>query len=127
MAGARRYERTHVDTPTVVAALALAGTAITGYFTWRSSTKATDVSDRAEDRAWVKEIKQDAVDARKEVEELRRQVRTLSSQIDAMAKEADYWINQYQLVHRTAWRPGMSLDRLRELIGPEPPATPATR
>lgn len=123
-----------MDTPTVVAALALGGTVVTGYFTWRASSRATDVSDRTEDRAWVKDIKQDALDARrdlaaagKEIEALRQQVRTLSTQMDAMAKETDYWISQYQMVHRTAWRGGMTLDRLRQFIGPEPPPTPATR
>lgn len=116
-----------MDASIVVAMIALAGMVATGFFTWRASKRATDVSDRAEDRAWVKDIKQDAVEARKEVDALRQQVRTLSTQLDAMAKETDYWISQYQLVHRTAWRPGMNLDRLRQLIGPEPPATPAHR
>lgn len=116
-----------MDTTVAVAVIALGASAITAVFTWRASTRATDVSDRTEDRAWAKEIKQDALDARKEVEALRRQVHTLSSQLDAMAKETDYWISQYQMVHRTAWRGGMTLDRLREFIGPEPPPTPATR
>jgi len=116
-----------VDTPVVVAFIALLASAITAFFTWRASKRATDVNERAGDLQWAKEIKADALDARKEVEALRLQVRTLSTQLDAMAKETDYWIAQYQLVHRTAWRSGMSLERLRQFIGPEPPPTPATR
>lgn len=123
-----------MDTAVAVALIALAASTVTGFFTWRASKRATDISDRTEDRAWVKEIKQDAVDARKEVvdarkeiDALRQQVRTLSGQMDAMARETDYWISQYQLVHRTAWREGMTLARLRQLIGPDAPPTPATR
>lgn len=126
MAGAWRREGTHVDTPIVVALIALAATAVTAFFTWRASTRANNVNDRATDLAWAKEIRQDAIDARKEVDALQSQIRTASRQMDAMQKEAEYWITQYQLVHRTAWRPGMTLDRLREFLGPDAPRTPAT-
>jgi hypothetical protein len=123
-----------VDTAVVVGLIALGASAITAFFTWRASKRAAEISDRTEDRAWVKDIKQDALDARKELgdarhelEALRKQVRTLSNQMDAMARETDYWISQYQLVHRTAWRDGMTLARLRQFIGPDAPPTPATR
>lgn len=122
-----------MDASIVVALIAFTGTAIVAFFTWRASKRATAVSDRTEDRAWVQDIKKDALDARKdlaaagkEIEALRQQVRTLSHQMDAMARETDYWISQYQLVHRTAWRAGMTLDRLKQLIGPDAPPTPAT-
>jgi hypothetical protein len=115
-----------VDTPIVVALIALGATAVTAFFTWRASGKATDVNERNADLGWVKEIRQDAIDARKEIDALQGQLRTVSRQMDTMQKEAEYWIAQYQLVHRTAWRPGMTLDRLRELLGPDAPRTPAT-
>lgn len=122
-----------MDTAIGVGLLALAASATTAFFTWRSSKRATDVSDRTEDRAWVKEIKQDAlearkdvVDARKEIEALQDRVRTLSRQVETMQRETEYWIGQYQLVHRTAWRPGMTLDRLKQFLGPDAPASPAT-
>lgn len=115
-----------MDTPIAVALLAVVASAITAFFTWRSSKRATDVNDRSTDLAWAKEIRQDAIDARKEVDALQSQLRTVSRQMEAMQKEAEYWITQYQLVHRTAWRPGMTLDRLRDFLGPEAPRTPAT-
>ncbi len=110
-----------MDTPTLVAVIAMAGTAITGFFTWRTSGRA---NDRNADLGWAREIRQDAIDARKEVEALQAKVQTLSRQVDTMQREAEYWIGQYQLVHRTAHRPGMTLDRLREFLGPEAPRTP---
>lgn len=113
-----------MDTPIAVALIALAASGITAFFTWRASGRATDVNERTADLAWVKEIRQDAIDARKEVEALQAQLRTVSRQMDAMQKEAEYWIAQYQLVHRTAWRPGMTLDRLRDFLGPDAPRTP---
>lgn len=115
-----------MDTGVVVAAISASSAVICGALVWRSSGRATAVDRQAADLEWVKEIKQDAVAARKEVDALTKQVRTLSAQMDAMAKETDYWIAQYQLVHRTVWRPGMTLDRVRQFIGPEPPPTPAT-
>lgn len=112
-----------MDTPIVVALIALGAALITGFFTWRTSGRA---NDRTAELGWVKEIRQDAIDARKELDAVQTQLRTVSRQMEAMQKEAEYWITQYQLVHRTAWRPGMTLDRLRDLLGPEAPRTPVT-
>lgn len=113
-----------MDTPVAVAILALTASAVTAFFAWRSSKRATDVNQHAADLQWAKEIKQDAFDARKEVEELRVQLRTVSRQMETVQREAEYWISQYQFVHRTAWREGMTLARLRELLGPDAPASP---
>lgn len=115
-----------MDTGVVVAVISAASAVICGVLVWRSSGRATDVSKQAADLEWVKEIKQDAVEARKEVGELRTEVRELRRQMAVVTRETDYWISQHQLVHRAVWRPGMTLERLRELIGPEPPTAPAT-
>jgi uncharacterized protein YlxW (UPF0749 family) len=112
-----------VDTPILVALLALVASVVTGFFTWRTSGRA---NDRNADLGWAREIRQDAIDARKEVEALQAKVATLSRQVEAMQRETEYWIGQYQLAHRTAWRSGMTLERLREFLGPDAPRTPAT-
>lgn len=112
-----------MDTPTAVASIALAGTVVTAFFTFRSSTKATDVNARAAELGWVKELRQDAIDARDEVEQLRTQVRELRRQLDAVTREADHWIAEHQTMRKHTWRPGMTIDRLRELIGPIDPPT----
>lgn len=110
-----------MDTPIVVALISLGVAVISGFWTWRTSGRA---NDRQADLGWAKEIRQDAIDARKEVEALQTKVQTLSRQVDAMQRETEYWIGQYQLVHRTAHRPGMTLDRLRDFLGPDAPRTP---
>lgn len=114
-----------MDKAIVVALLALAASGITAFFAWKSSTRATDVNARAADLEWVKAIKTDASDARKEVEQLQVQLRQVSRQMEAVQREAEYWIAQYQVVHRTAWREGMTLARLRQFLGPDAPPTPA--
>jgi chromosome condensin MukBEF ATPase and DNA-binding subunit MukB len=63
------------------------------------------------------------IDAREEVDQLRAQVRQLQRQLDVVTREADHWIAEHQAMRRHAWRPGMTLDRLRELIGPIDPPT----
>lgn len=95
---------------------------------WRSSRRAnavqaaaTDVNARAAELAWVKEVRQDAKEAREDVEALQEQVRTLSRQLAVVTREAEHWIAQYQFVHRTAWRPGMTLEQLRAILGPDAP------
>lgn len=110
-----------MDTPIVVALIALGAALVSGFWTWRTSGRA---NDRQADLGWAREIRQDAIDARKEVEALQTKVQTLSRQVDAMQRETEYWIGQYQLVHRTAHRPGMTLDRLRDFLGPDAPRTP---
>lgn len=112
-----------MDTPIVVALISLGVAVVTGFFTWRTSGRA---NDRNADLNWAREIRQDAIDARKEVEALQAKVQTLSRQVEAMQRETEYWIGQYQLAHRTAWRQGMTLDRLREFLGPEAPRSPVT-
>jgi chromosome segregation ATPase len=116
-----------VDTPTIVALIALGGTIFTGFFTFRSSGRATDVNARAAELAWVKELRGDAADARSEVQQLRTEVRELRRQLEIAQREADHWLTEHQAMRRNVNRPGMTLDRLREMFGPaDPPAAAAT-
>jgi hypothetical protein len=107
-----------MDTPSIVAVVALSGTVLTALVTWRSSSRATDVSARAGDLAWVKELRQDAVDARGEVVQLQEEVRVLRRQLEVVTREADYWIAEAQTMRRHTWRSGMTIERLRGLVGP---------
>lgn len=110
-----------MDAAIVIAAgsvLVAAGSAI---FTFRNGSKATDVNARAGELGWVKELRQDALDTRKEMENCQQQVRDLSRQLTVVTREAEHWIAEYQFVHRTLWRNGISIERLRELLGPPPP------
>lgn len=113
-----------VDTPMVVAVVAMAGTVVTGLLTFRSSGRATDVNARAAELAWVKELRQDATEAREEVEQLRQQVRELRRQLDVVTREADHWIAENQMIRSHVWRPNMSVARLRSIVGPMEPMPP---
>lgn len=93
----------------------------------RASRRATDVNQQAANLEWVKTLRQDAVDARKEVGDLRAEVRELRRQLSLVTAEADHWIAEHQSFRRHAWRPGMTIDRLRELLGPEPPVSRAAQ
>jgi predicted RNase H-like nuclease (RuvC/YqgF family) len=113
-----------MESTVVVALIAAGASLVAALFAWRSSGRATDVNQQAANLAWVKELRQDASDARDEVEQLRTQVRELRRQLDAVTREADHWITEHQSMRRHANRPGMTIERLRELIGPvEGPAT----
>jgi HAMP domain-containing protein len=115
-----------VDTPVATALIAAGAAVVAAFFSWRSSSRATDVNARAAELGWVKEMRQDAIDAREEVEQLRTQVRELRRQLDAVTREADHWIAEHQTMRRHVQRPGMTIERLRELFGPlEPPAAAA--
>lgn len=115
-----------MDTPTLVAIIS-AGTSLTAAgLVYRAGRRANDVNEQAANLGWVKELRQDAMDARKEVAELRGEVRELRRQLAVVTGEADHWISQQQTMHRQAWRPGMTIERLRELLGPEPPAASTT-
>lgn len=115
-----------MDTPLIVAVIALAGTLFTGYQTFRASRRATDVNEMAANLGWVKEMRQDAVDARKELGDLRGEVRELRRQLAVVTAEADHWIAQNTTLRNHAFRRGMTLDRLRELW-PDPPAAASSR
>lgn len=115
-----------MDAPVVVALIAGVPGLIAAFLVFRSSSRANNVNETAANLAWVKELRQDASDAREEVEQLRGQVRELKRQLDLVTREADHWINEHQSMRRHVWRPGMSIDRLRELIGPvDPPGATA--
>lgn len=115
-----------MDKTIVVALIAGVPGLVAAYLVYRSSGRATDVNARAAELGWVKELRQDTIDAREEVDQLRNQVRDLRRQLEAVTREADYWINEHQSMRRHVWRPGMTVERLRELIGPiDPPAAAA--
>lgn len=113
--------------PTVVAAaIAASASVVAALFAWRASTRATDVNARAADLAWAKELRQDTADARGEIAQLRTEVRELRRQLELAQREADHWLTEHQAARRHAWRPGMTIERFRELIGPtDPPAAAA--
>lgn len=121
-----------METSVAVAIIAALSSMFCAVLVWRSSRRAnavqaaaTDVNARAAELAWVKEVRQDAKEARDEIEGLQEQVRTLSRQLAVVTREADHWIAQYQFVHRTAWRPGMTLEQLRAILGPDAPQATA--
>lgn len=112
-----------MDKTIVVALIAGVPGLVAAYLVYRSSSRANDVNQQAANLGWVKELRQDAVDAHEEIDQLRNQVRSLQRQVEAMTREADYWIAEHQSMRRQAWRPGMTIERLRDLIGPaDPPA-----
>ena len=113
-----------MDKTIVVALIAGVPGLIAAFLVFRSSSRANDVNQQAANLGWVKELRQDAVDAREEVDQLRNQVRELRRQLEAVTREADHWIAEHQSMRRHAWRPGMTIERLRDLIGPiDPQAT----
>ena len=114
-----------MDKTIVVALIAGVPVIVAAFLVFRSSSRATDVNARAAELGWVKELRQDAHDAREEVDQLRNQVRELRRQLDAVTREADHWIAEHQTMRRHVNRPGMTLDRLRELFPPLDPPTAA--
>jgi uncharacterized coiled-coil DUF342 family protein len=108
-----------VDPTLGVALLALAGTVVTAVMMYRASTKATDVNEQAAQLQWVKELRADAGDARREVTELRAKVTELSRELTVVTREAEQLIAEMRLWRRTAWRDGMTIERYRQFIGPE--------
>lgn len=110
-----------MDTNVVVAVVSSLTSITAAAFVYRSAGRATDVTQQAGQQQWAKDMSKEASEAREEVKELREEVRTVRRQLDVVTREADHWIAAYQLVHRTAWRTGMTLDRVRELLGPEAP------
>lgn len=87
---------------------------------FRSSGRATEVNARAAELTWIKELRQDALDTRKEMEILQRQVQDLRRQLTTATSMAEHWIGQYQTLHKTIWVNGINVDRLREYVGPPP-------
>jgi hypothetical protein len=114
-----------VDPTIVVAGIAAIVAVFSAWTVFRSSGKATNVNERATELAWVKEIRQDAADARKDIDALQDQVRQLTRQLAVVTREAEHWVSQYQFLHRTIWRDGITLIRLRAIVGPLPEGVPA--
>ena len=114
-----------MDTSLVIATLSLAGTLIVAALTYRVSRQATRVDERAGELQWVKEMRADAKDARADVAALQEQVASLKRELNVASREAEHLAEEMMLWRRTAWRPGMTIDRYREFIGPPPPAVTA--
>lgn len=113
-----------MDKTIVVALIAGVPGLVAAWLVYRSSSRANDVNSRAAELGWVKELRQDTVDARREVQQLREEVRQLRRELQFAQGEADHWNTEHRALRTHAWRPGMTIERLRELIGPmDPPAT----
>lgn len=112
-----------METATVVAIVAAVASITGAILVSRSARRANDVNEQAANLGWVKELRQDAIDTRKELERCQEQVRHLSRQLDLVTREADHWIAEHQNMRTHAFRRGMTIDRLRAMW-PEPPTTP---
>lgn len=112
-----------METPVVTALIAAVAAVLAAFFSWRASTRATD---RQAELGWAREVRQDAADARTEVAQLRTEIREVRRQLELTQREADHWLTENQSMRKQAHRPGMTIERLRELIGPiDPPAATA--
>lgn len=110
-----------MDATAITAVGALAVSALAAVLTFRTSGQANNVNERANELSWVKELRQDAVDTRRDMESCREEVHNLRRQLGVVTREAEHWITEYAFLHRTVWRPGVTVERLRELLGPPPP------
>jgi hypothetical protein len=113
-----------VETPILVAIVTGIPGLIAAFMVFRSSGKATNVNDKAQELGWVKELRQDALDTRRELDSCQEQLQSMRRQLAAVTREAEHWISEYRFLHRTIWRDSITIDRLRETIGPPPPDTP---
>jgi hypothetical protein len=112
--------------PSIIAAIVSAAAAVVAaLMVFRRSGQANDINGKANELGWVKELRQDALDTRKEMEALQQQVANLRRQLTLAQREAEHWVTEYQFLHRTIWRDTISVDRLRELVGPPPQEPPA--
>lgn len=103
--------------------LTLLGTFVACYLTYRASTRATAVQQQNAlaqqqnaDVGRTKQLREDLHAAEEEVKKLRREVAVLT-------REAEGAIADLVNVRRTIWRPGMTIDRLKEFVGPDAPPT----
>lgn len=115
-----------METASIVAIVAAVASITGAVLVSRSARRANDVNEQAANLAWVKELRQDAIDTRRELEKCQEQVRHLSRQLDLVTREADHWIAEHQNMRNHAFRRGMSIDRLRAMW-PEPPTAAMPR
>lgn len=101
-----------MDASDVVAIGALLVATLGSLLTFRSAGRATAVQAQNSDAARIKQLRDDLTAADEEVVKLRRQVNVLTKEAEATAADLVY-------LRRTIWRPGMTIERLREFVGPE--------
>lgn len=112
-----------MDTAILVAIIAGVPGLIAAVLVFRQSGRANDVNSKAQELSWVKELRQDAIDTRKEMEALQAKVSDLSRQLTATQREADHWFTKFASVQRVAHRPTATIDLVREIVG-APPVDP---
>lgn len=110
--------------PTLKDVLTILGTVLACYLTYRASLRATRVqqqvasaTQQTADENRAKRMRDDLTAAEEEISKLRRQVVVLTREAEGCAADLVY-------LRRTIWRSGMTIERLREFVGPEsPPAS----
>jgi hypothetical protein len=103
-----------VETPIVGALISSLAAIFCGLMVYRSSRRATDVQAQNTDATRTKQLREDLTAAESEVKKLRREVAVLTKEAEATAADLVY-------LRRTIWRPGMTIERLREFVGREVP------
>lgn len=93
---------------------------------YRQSGRANDSQGKLAETAWMKEVRQDAIDTRREMETLQDQVRSLSRQLSVTQREAEHWVAEYRFQNRSIHRVGITVDRLREMFPPIPDDPPSS-
>jgi hypothetical protein len=106
-----------MDVQTRNTLLTLLGTIAACYLTYRASTRATRVQQQSADVLRTKQLREDLSAAEEEVVKLRRQVAVLTREAESAVADLVY-------LRRTIWRHGMTVERLRDMVGPESPPSP---
>lgn len=107
--------------PTLKDALSILVTLVACFLTYRAAIRATrvnqqqaSIAQQAADEARAKRMRDDLTAAEEEITKLRRQVGVLTKEAESTAADLIY-------LRRTIWRSGMTIERLREFVGPESP------
>ena len=110
-----------MDTALWVAIPSSIAAVIAAYFAYRGSTKASAVSERAHELQWVKEVREDAAAARRDLTAARAEAEQCRTQLATVRREATELADELHRMIRAIHDPYMSLDRLRVMV-PFPPA-----
>lgn len=115
-----------MDPTLVVVAIIAASASITAaWFAYRGSTRATVVNERANELQWVKELRAEAADARRESSAARAEAAECHRQLTTVRREATALADELHRIVRAIHDPYMSVDRLRAMV-PFPPVNGST-
>lgn len=110
-----------METRDVLYLVATLATVVFGILTYRNGRRGTDISEQTYELNRLNAVEKRASDLEDKLTRANDTIDALQRKLRVTTELADQATAEWQALHKLIWRPGMTLDRLKDYVGPPTP------